>query len=126
MTIPFPALCPRSRKFQPGNYATKRFNTISGTSQTRLYGSKSFDATLDLEFMTDDDGAAALMACYDAARGAAAVLDLPARVFEGMGPTLIGQMPAHLNWRWADRPQINSEFPGQSTVSIQLIATLDA
>ena len=79
MTIPFPALCPRSRKFQPGSYATKRFATISGTSQTRLYGSKSFDATLELEFMTDDEGAASLVACYDAARGAANVLSLPAK-----------------------------------------------
>ena len=126
MTIQFPALCPRSRKYQPGSYATKRFNTVSGTSTTRLYGSKSFDATLELEFMTDDAGAAALVACYDEAKGSAKVLTLPARVFEGMGPALVDQIPAHLNWRWADRPAVTSQFPGQSTVSAQLIATLDS
>lgn len=126
MKIPFPALCPRSRKYEPGDYPTKRFRSLSGASTTRLYGSQPSDATLDLDFVTDDAGAAALVACHDAARGGAHVLDLPARVWEGMGPDLVDQMPSHLSWRWAERPVVDSQIPGRSAVSVRLIATLDA
>ena len=57
MSTAYPSLCPTaSRSWTPGvaGYPTRRFNAINGPQQTRLYGSKAFDATLALEYVLSD------------------------------------------------------------------------
>ena len=51
----FPSICPVSRRFKAAQFPTKRFTSISGAGTTRLYGSKGFDATLDVQFLVDDE-----------------------------------------------------------------------
>ena len=51
----FPAIKPTSRNFTLPTYPVKRFTAINGAGSTRLYGSKAFDAELDLHFIIDDD-----------------------------------------------------------------------
>jgi len=126
MTVSFPALCPSRRSYTPGKYPTKRFASISGAGSTRLYGSKAFDATLEMEFMAADAELTDLLNSWHDSKGGAELLQLPDSLFEGMEYGLRKQIPAYLNWRWAEMPSVESLFPGRSRVRVQLIATLDA
>jgi len=123
--INFPAVSPTRRSFTPGEYPTKRFDSISGAGTTRLYGSKASNATLDLEFLLDDTNTEAVLQSWHDSLGGAKVLTLPATLFEGMnGPE--GQIPNYLNWRWAQVPSVQSVFPGRSRIQASLVATLDS
>ena len=123
--IDFPTLSPTRRRFTPGEYPIKRFDSISGAGVTRLYGSKAFNATLDLEFLLDDTGTAAVLQSWHDSMGGAKVLTLPTELFEGMnGPE--GQIPNYLNWRWAQVPSVQSIVPGRSRIQASLVATLDS
>lgn len=126
MTVSFPALCPFRRSYTPGKYATKRFSSISGAGSTRLYGSKAFDATLELEFAAADPDLTSILKSWHDSKGGAYVLTLPAIIFDGIELSTRGQIPEYLNWRWAEMPAVESLFPGRSRVMVQLIATLDA
>ena len=123
--IDFPTLSPTRRRFTPGEYPIKRFDSISGAGVTRLYGSKAFNATLDLEFLLDDTGTAAVLQSWHDSMGGAKVLTLPTELFEGMnGPE--GQIPNYLNWRWSQVPSVQSVLPGRSRIRASLVATLDS
>jgi len=123
--INFPAVSPTRRSFTPGEYPTKRFDSISGAGTTRLYGSKASNATLDLEFLLDDTNTEAVLQSWHDSLGGAKVLTLPATLFEGMnGPE--DQIPNYLNWRWAQVPSVQSVFPGRSRIEASLVATLDS
>ena len=123
--IDFPAVSPTRRSFTPGEYPIKRFDSISGAGVTRLYGSKAFNATLNLEFLLDDTGTAAVLQSWHDSMGGAKVLTLPTELFEGMnGPE--GQIPNYLNWRWAQVPSVQSVVPGRSRIQASLVATLDS
>jgi hypothetical protein len=125
MATQFPNLCPVRRDYAPGQYATQRFNAINGAGTTRLYGSKPFDANLNLEFSVTDDELQLILNCWDEAHGEYDTLSLPAQVFAGMDNEIQGQLSASLNWRWAERPTVSSQRPGFSRVQVKLIATLD-
>ena len=125
MTTIFPSLCPTRRNYKPGEYATKRFNSISGAGTTRLYGSKPYDAELNLDFNVTDSELIKILDCWNGARGSASVLTLPDSLFEGMAVGVKSEIQDSLNWRWAQRPAVTSLFPGRSRVQAQFIATLD-
>ena len=120
----FPALAPTRRSFTPGEYPTKRFNSISGAGTTRIYGSKAFDATLDLEFLLNDTDTQLILQSWHDSLGGSKTLTLPDSVFEGMhGPE--SQIPSYLKWRWSKTPQVESLQPNRSRISVRLIGTLD-
>jgi len=116
---------PTRRTFKPGQFATKRFTSISGAGSTRLYGSKAFDATLQLSFLLSDSDTCAMLKCWDNAKGTYDTLELPEEFLAGSSPILDCGVPTYLNWRWADPPSVESLLPGRSRVQINLIATLD-
>lgn len=124
--ITFPEVCPTRRTYSPGNYPTKKFTAINGSSNTRLYGSKAFDANLSMSFLLNDEDMASLLNSWHESRGGFYVLDLPASVFAGVSPVLQDQIPAYLQWRWAAMPSVESVLPNRSRVQVQLIATLDS
>ncbi len=126
MTINFPAICPTRRTYTPGEYPTKRFSSINGASTTRLYGSKAFDATLNMSFLLNDDEMTELLTSWHESRGGFDSLELPSSVFAGIGSGLQTQIPTYLEWRWAEMPAVESVLPNRSRVQVQLIATLDA
>lgn len=126
MTVPFPAICPTQRSYTPGEYPTKKFTAINGSSNTRLYGNSAFDATLSLSFLLNDADMAKLLESWHESRGGFEVLDLPPAVFGGVSATLQAQIPSYLQWRWAQMPSVESLLPNRSRVQVQLIATLDA
>ena len=126
MTVSFPELCPTKRTYTAGLFPTKKFGSISGASTVRLYGSKAYDAELQLSFLVDDLGAQQLLDSWSESRGGFDTLSLPASVFAGVGPDLQDSIPSYLNWRWAETPSVESLLPGRSRVQVKLIATLDA
>lgn len=126
MSVDFPEICPTRRTYTPGEYATKRFSSISGASNTRLYGSKAFDASLNMSFLLDDNDMSSLLDSWHESRGGFDTLNLPSSVFSGLSDTLQSQIPSYLQWRWAEMPSVESVLPNRSRVQVQLIATLDA
>ena len=126
MSINFPELCPTRRTYTPGEYATKKFAAINGASQTRLYGSKAFDAGLNLSFLLNDEDMTNLLDSWHESKGGFYTLNLPSSVFSGVSDTLQSQIPSYLQWRWAQMPSVESVMPNRSRVQVQLIATLDA
>jgi len=120
----FPALSPTRRSFTPGEYPTRRFSSISGAGTTRLYGSKAFDATLDLEFLLNDLDTNLLLQSWHDSLGGAKTMTLPHSIFEGMhGPE--SQIPSYLSWRWSQTPEVQSVQPNRSRIKVRLIGTLD-
>ena len=125
MTTPCPALCPTRRAWTPGQYATRRFTAINGAGTTRLYGSRSFDANMTLEYVLLDDELEELLSCYNSARGSFDDLNLPQEVFLGLSVGVQAEIPESLTWRWADVPQVDSVAPGRSRVRVNLVGTID-
>ena len=117
---------PTKRTFKPGQFATKRFTSISGAGRTRLYGSKAFDATLQLSFLLSDSDTCAMLKCWNDAKGIYDTLDLPDEFLAGSSPVLNCGIPEYLKWKWAEAPSVESILPGRSRVQINLVATLDA
>ncbi len=126
MSVKFPEICPTRRTYTPGEYATKTFSALNGASTTRLYGSKAFDATLNMSFLLNDDEMAELLNSWHKSKGGFDSLDLPSSVFAGIGNGLQTQIPSYLQWRWAEMPSVESVMPNRSRVQVQLIATLDS
>ena len=125
MTTPYPSLCATRRAWTPGEYPTRRFTAVNGAGSTRLYGSRAFDATLQLEYVLSDADLAALLECYNNARGTFDGLTLPPETFVGLSVDVQAEIPDYLTWRWADTPQIDSVAPGRSRVRVNLVGTLD-
>lgn len=117
---------PTKRTFTPGKYPTKRFNSISGSGTTRLYGSKAFDASLQLSFLLSDADTCAVTKCWHDAYGTYDTIELPDEFFAGSSDLLDCSIPDYLNWRWAEEPSVESVLPGRSRVQINLVATLDS
>ncbi len=117
---------PNRRTFTAPRFATKRFNSISGAGTTRLYGSKSFDAQLQLSFTLNDADTCSILKCWEDAYGQYDTIVLPEEFLVGSSPVLDCGVPNYLNWRWAEAPSVESILPGRSRVQINLVATLDA
>ena len=117
---------PTKRTFVPGQYATKRFASISGAGTTRLYGSKAFDAQLRITLLLNDEDTCTVLKCWDDAYGTYDTIELPEEFLAGSSPILDCGVPEYLNWRWAEAPSVESILPGRSRVQINLVATLDA
>ena len=125
MTTAFPAIAPTKRSYTAPQFATKRFDSISGAGVTRLYGSKSFGAQLQLEYNLADSGTSQFLECYENARGDFDTLELPTEIFDGMSSDITSQIPAHLSWRFKETPQIDSIFPNRSRIRVRLVGTID-
>lgn len=125
MSIAFPALCPRSRRLNPGKYAIKTFSAINGASSSRLYGDRAFEASVNFEFICADTQAGALLECYHNSYGGFLPLELPPDVWAGMGSNLKAQIPSYLAWKFANEPEVEALFPGRSKVTVVLIGRLE-
>jgi hypothetical protein len=121
MATSFPAIQPTSRRVVQGQYAVKRFVSISGTGTTRAYGSQPFNALLELEFDNITDSAALqIVNAYEAARGNKGQLTLPIELWSGMDGDLRLKLERDYVWRFADQPQLTSVRPGLSSITVKL------
>ena len=90
-----------------------------------MYGSKAFNATLELEFVVDQSQLQSLLTCWSDSRGSYDSLTIAPtnKVFDGMDESVF---PSYLEWRWAEAPSVSSVMPQLSRVTVKLIATLEA
>lgn len=123
MSIPFPELSPIKRSFQQGRWPTKRFVSMNGASTTRIYGDTSTEATMDLEFLVDDEGMTDLLDCFRRAEGVYQEVALSDAMFEGTSDSVF---PDYLKWHWVEAPAVSSVQPDLSRVTVKLIGLLEA
>ncbi len=121
----FPTICPVSRRFKAAEFPTKRFTSINGAGTTRLYGNKGFDATLDVQFLVNDDNLVAIVDNWEASFGTYLPVTLPPSVIAGNDDLLDDLVPDYLEWHWAEPPSVESVNLGLHRVTVKLIAHLE-
>jgi hypothetical protein len=121
----FPYICPVRRTFKAAKFPTKRFNSITGAGTTRLYGNKAFDATLQMEFVADDEAVEAIIQNWHDSMGNYLPVVLPETAYAGQSELLQAVTPDYLEWHWEKEPTVTSVQPNLSRVQVNLIAHLE-
>jgi len=121
----FPSICPVRRQFKAAQFPTKRFTSISGAGTTRLYGNKGFDATLDVQFLVNDEHLIGITNNWEDSLGTYLPVTLPDAVVARNGELLDAIVPEYLEWHWAEPPTVESVNAGLHRVSVKLVAQLE-
>ena len=101
----FPSLCPVSRQYKAPSFATKRYTSISGAGTTRLYGSKAFDAELNLQFLVEQDTLIQIMDSWEQCYGEYLPVSLPPDAIGISNELVDALVPEYLEWHWAESPK---------------------
>lgn len=131
MAVTFPSITPSSRSFSAPVYPVTSYRSQSGTTTRRLWASAPSNARLSLSYNNiSDTNARSLLDCYKNAFGSIEALSLPSAIFSGAETTLATFMSSPdlvLTWHFADDspPKVDSVVPGRSSVTLELIASLD-
>ena len=129
--IPFPEIKPTSRSYTPGNYPQTQFQAQNGSTTVIRFGSRRVDAKLSLGFSNvTDDEAASILSNYESVNSAWNVVTFSAaNGSAGAGSALAAYLQesgaSGLRWRYSAPPQVQSVYPGVSSVSCQFVAVLD-
>lgn len=129
--IPFPSLCPSARSYNPGVYPQTDFQSQNGARTIVRFGNRRVDSSLSLTFANITDAQAALILAnyeqvnrdwnyvtFNSTSGAAgASSELAAYLAENGGSGLL--------WRYSDPPEVQSTYPGRSTVQCKFVGVLD-
>lgn len=124
----FPAIKPASRSYSPGNYPIRDYTALNGAVWKRLFGSKRSGMTLSLEFRNIDDAVAAqILDHYDGQAGTYYGFGIPSVLYAGMGGSLqsAAAIPQDVKWVYASAPDVQSVFPGVSTVTVELVGQIE-
>lgn len=125
MANPFDTLVPSARSFSPGNYAVKSFAAMNGVEHRLLYGNVRTQMTLSLTFSNiTDKEAASILSHYDEMVGTFLTFALPAGD-QGVKGGWQANDDFKMNsngggWRYDAPPQMQSVYPGVSTVTVTL------
>jgi len=123
----FPSLTPSTRQFTPGTYPTRTYRALSGATVKRSFGNKPHSFELSLDFNNVADSAVVqIIRHYNDSSGGFSRFLLPDTIFAGMNITLRGliQSPLGILWEYGGPPQVQSVFPGISSVSISFLGDL--
>ena len=132
MTVmhPFPDyIIPTSRTYKPGKFPETRFEARNGSTSFVQYGQNFVDAELTLNFANINDGQVLeILQHYSSVVGDDYVRFGRAKGFQGMGIDLfengIESGDDLLRWRYKEPPQVQSVYPGISSVQLQFIGVL--
>jgi hypothetical protein len=129
MSVAFPAIKPTQRTFTPPAWPVTSARSQAGAVSRRKWGSKSTDATLQLEFSCTDDESGSILEAHEQAQGPTEPLDLPDIIWQGVTGRLkafIDATSGRLEWVFADAqpPPVRSVSCGRSTVTVELRAEL--
>lgn len=130
MTASFPAVKPTSRSYRPGKFPQIQFEALNGATTAIRYGQKAFNAQLTLTFANIDDADAFKIVNHYEERMAtfSNVTFSGATGLAGLGSDLSAQISesgSGLRWRYAEPPQVESVYPGISTVTCTFTGYLD-
>jgi len=122
----YPTLIPTGRSFTPGDYANKKYSAQDGAEFRILYGDKRVGMTLQLTYANISDANAELfLDHYHEMKGTYTTFEFPNSNPKGgwsgnsdaLGATQWGS-----KWRYDSPPQVQSVYPGVSTVTVNLKA----
>lgn len=117
----FPQLTPTGRKYTPGRIPETIFESQNGASTFVQFGGAFVNAELSLEFRNIRDGdAMQILAHYESVTQDDYVVFLATRGLGGMTPSFIAELETGrgtLKWRYDRPPEIQSVYPGVSSVS---------
>ena len=125
MALDFPDIAPSSRQYEPGNWAVRNYNSMSGAEIRLRYGDKRFNAKLTLQYQNiADTDADDFLAHYEEQFGTYKAFTLPGTVSQGVtagwtGSTYIPNQTT-MKFRYSGPPVVDSIRPGVSTVSVEL------
>ena len=117
----YPSLSPSSRAYDPGDWANKRYNSVSGAEVRIRYGDKRYNAKLSLTYSNiTDEKASEFLAHYDAQFGTYKKFVLPTEVLAGWDAANYIPNQSVMQFRYEQAPRIDAVRPGISTVSVNL------
>ena len=128
--MPYPAIRPTGRSFDPGNWPVRTYNSQNGAEVRLLYGSKRYNLKLSLTYTNiSDTGAAQFLAHYEETTGTFSTFqfepDARVALFTGwQGDAGALSPPLGVDWRYAEAPKIESVRPGISTVTVSLVGVI--
>ena len=124
----FPQLTPTSRSYRPGRKPETVFESQNGSTVLVQFGGSFVNAEIDLEFRNISDADARLILVhYDSVQDDDYVVFSDTRGLGGMGATLqqaIQTGQELLRYRYKAPPQLQSVYPGISTVRCSFIGLL--
>jgi len=121
----YPTINPSQRVYDPGNWANKQFNSVSGAEMRIRYGDKRYNAKLSLTYDNiPDEKASEFLAHYSAQYGTYKQFVLPTAVLAGWSGSSYIPDQSVMQFRYAQAPTINSVRPGISTVSVNLLGVV--
>ena len=120
---------PTSRSFRPGKLPETKFQALNGAVSFVQYGQNFVDAELTLNFANiNDDKVLEILQHYSSVVGDDHVAFGPVRGFQGMATDLINNGIESgrelLRWRYKEPPQVQSVYPGISSVQLAFIGVL--
>ena len=130
----FPQLAPSARTFKAGGFPVKSFRTQNGSEVRILYGDKRSGMTMRLTYSNITDQEAELfLDHYHSVRGTFETFFLGDTASPGQPPAkdgwagngdAIGAEKWGSEWRYEGEPQLESIYPGVSTVQVALIGVM--
>ena len=124
----FPGLTPTSRRYSPGRLPETRMQTQNGSTVFVQFGGVFVNAELELVFQNiRDDDARQILAHYRSVVGDDYVTFDKDHGLGGMTDALITQVDTGnttLRYRYAEPPELESVYPGVSSVSCRVIGYL--
>lgn len=131
MAAPFPSgLKPTSRSYRPGKYPQIAFEALNGATTMIRYGQRPYNAQLTLTFanIADNDAARIVNHYEERMANFSSVTFDSATGLAGLVSTLafqVSESASGLVWRYAEPPQVESVYPGISTVTCTFTGYLD-
>ena len=124
----FPLITPSSRTYRPGRQPETVFQAQNGATTVIAFGSRFVDAELDMEFRNiTDEVANRILVHYHEVRGDDYVVFGDRRGLGGISENLRNNMQTGrdvLRYRYKQPPEIQSVYPGVSTVRVSFIGIL--
>ena len=120
---------PTSRSYRPGKLPETKFQALNGAVSFVQYGQNFVDAELTWNFAhINDDKVREILQHYSSVVGDDYVRFGRAKGFQGMAIDLlengIESGDDLLRWRYKEPPQVQSVYPGISSVQLQFIGVL--
>lgn len=127
----YPNLRPTGRRFDPGNFPIRTYNSQNGTEIRFLYGNKRFNLKLQLTYANiSDEDAELFLEHFDDMYGTYNTFTVSAsnrvNVYAGWAGENNNALtpPTGVSWRYEQAPQVVSVRPGVSTVNVALIGVI--
>lgn len=136
----FPNIAPSSRRFTPGDWPVKTFNSANGSEFRILRGSNRVNAKLELEYKNlPDKNVGLFLQDYYARQGTFKSWKFEPKasrsIFDGWDAsrgvkegdsTLLEGSVYGMQWRYEQEPEVQQVAPGVSNVTVRLIGIIQS